>query len=310
MIAGSSNELTITAYDAYANINSSGVNNYTGAKSLTFSGLANAAAGNVPTVEGTNFGTATSITFTNGVSNVNGATLIAYKAESASVDVSDGSINSTGDSAYDLDLTVDPAAANNLAFLQQPSNAVAGASISPAVTVQVRDIYNNLKTNDSSTSVSITIGTNPGSGILSGAASTAVVNGIATFSGLSIDEAGAGYTLNADSGSLGGAVSNSFNITAAPVVVPSAVTAPSVISAESQLSNALILSIGPLPLTAGELTQYRINSFDPAGQVYFYHPLTNIFISVFNEYYKIRENDFRFTDPAQFTPLRKGFYYF
>jgi hypothetical protein len=60
--AGVSQTVTITARDASGNVASS----YTGAKSLTISGAAAAPAGNVPTLAATNFGSATSVTFTNG----------------------------------------------------------------------------------------------------------------------------------------------------------------------------------------------------------------------------------------------------
>src|SRR5688572_14481956 len=38
---------------------------------------------------------------------------------------------------------ISPAAASQLDFVQQPSNAVAGESISPAVTVQLKDQFGN-----------------------------------------------------------------------------------------------------------------------------------------------------------------------
>jgi hypothetical protein len=52
------------------------------------------------------------------------------------VDVSDGSINSAGDVSYDLDLTVNAGAANNLAFSQQPTSTVAGSASSHVVIAQ------------------------------------------------------------------------------------------------------------------------------------------------------------------------------
>src|SRR5207247_1582077 len=63
--------------------------------------------------------------------------------------------------------TVVAAAAHHLAFGVQPSNAVAGVVVSPAVTVRVLDQFNNLVTGDSS-NVTVAIGTNPGGGTLSG----------------------------------------------------------------------------------------------------------------------------------------------
>ena len=61
--------------------------------------------------------------------------------------------------------------------------------------------------------VSLAIATNPGGGTLSGGAAVTVASGIATFSGLSIDKAGTGYTLAASSTpSYTGATSTAFNV--------------------------------------------------------------------------------------------------
>jgi hypothetical protein len=61
--------------------------------------------------------------------------------------------------------------------------------------------------------VTLAIGTNPGGGTLSGITTVTAVNGVATFSGLSINRTGPGYTLTASSSGLTGATSAAFNIT-------------------------------------------------------------------------------------------------
>ena len=101
--------------------------------------------------------------------------------------------------------------ATQLVFGVQPSNATAGVAISPAVTVQVQDASGNLVTTDTS-NVTVAIGTNPGSGALSGTLTQAAVGGVATFNNLSINNAGIGYTLRATDGSLTPATSTSFTI--------------------------------------------------------------------------------------------------
>jgi subtilase family serine protease len=116
-------------------------------------------------------------------------------------------------SATSAAFTVTPGAPTRLAFSQQPTNTVAGAAIAPPVTVQILDANNNLVTTDSTDSITIAIGTNPGGGTLSGAASAVASNGVASFGNLSINKTGTGYTLQAGSGSLTGATSSSFNIT-------------------------------------------------------------------------------------------------
>jgi hypothetical protein len=105
--------------------------------------------------------------------------------------------------------------ATKLEFTGQPSNTSAGSAISPAVAVTVEDAAGNAVP-VTGRSITVAIGTNPAGGTLSG---TKVVNtdasGVATFSNLSMNNAGIGYTLATTSSGLTGATSNAFNITAA-----------------------------------------------------------------------------------------------
>src|SRR2546425_4326733 len=100
-----------------------------------------------------------------------------------------------------------------LAFSVQPSNAVSTVAISPAIQVQVQDANGSLMTT-ATDSITLAIGTNPGGGTLSGTLTVAAVGGVATFSNISIDKAGTGYTLTAAASGLAGATSSAFNITA------------------------------------------------------------------------------------------------
>ncbi len=264
--AGSNNELTITAYDANGNTAIS----YTGTKSLTFSGLSNAPNGTIPTIEGVNIGTSVNISFTDGVSNAGAATLTAYKAESVSLDVTDGTIDSNGNASYELDLTVNPGAANNLNFIQQPTNTLVNSTITPSVTVEVRDTWNNILTDDDTTDITASISTNPGTGTLSGTLTKTASGGQATFNGLSINKAGTGYVLRVSSGALTSANSNAFDIALGAVVL------------ESQSSNVLILRV--LLPNSQQVLQYQINTFEPIGSVYLYHPLVEADISAFDAF--------------------------
>src|SRR3989441_1419993 len=108
-------------------------------------------------------------------------------------------------------LTVTGPVPTQLAFSSPPTSATAGASISPAVQVEVQDAGGNRITT-ARNAVTLAIGTNPGSGTLSGTLTANAVAGVATFSGLSIDKAGTGYTLTAGSGTLTGATSAAFDI--------------------------------------------------------------------------------------------------
>ncbi len=95
-----------------------------------------------------------------------------------------------------------------LVFTQQPTNATSGAAFSPQVTVAVEDGAGVVITNSTAT-ITLT----PSAGALSGAASATAVNGVATFSNLSMALAGT-YTLTAASASLTSATSSAFTISA------------------------------------------------------------------------------------------------
>jgi hypothetical protein len=103
--------------------------------------------------------------------------------------------------------------ATQLVFTAEPTNTGAGDAITPAVTVAAQDNYGNTDASYG-TDISIAIDTNPGGGTLSGTTTVTPVSGVATFSDLSIDKAGTGYTLQATSGALSPGTSTSFNITA------------------------------------------------------------------------------------------------
>src|SRR5262249_27356579 len=140
----------------------------------------------------------------------NGATL--NTAGSQTVTATDTS-PSGGATPGTATLMVNPGAATQVVFGQQPTNAAANAAISPPVTVKIEDGFNNVETGDNTDQVTMAIGANPGGGTLNGTNPVTVSAGIATFSNLSINQPGNGYTLAASSGSLTSATSAAFNIT-------------------------------------------------------------------------------------------------
>jgi hypothetical protein len=110
-------------------------------------------------------------------------------------------------------VTVSPAVADHLLFLQQPTDTAAGQTMSPVI-VEVVDAFANVETGDNSDTITLSIGANPSGGTLSGTLSLTVVNGVATFSDLAIDLAGDGYTLHATIGAgLPDLDSDPFNVT-------------------------------------------------------------------------------------------------
>src|SRR5439155_1506516 len=107
-----------------------------------------------------------------------------------------------------------PAAATQLVFMVQPSNTLPLFTIQPPVDVVAADAAGNTVTSFTGL-VTIAIGKNRGllmPGTLSGTKTVAAVNGAATFSDLSINQPGIGYTLVVTSPSLTGAESASFNV--------------------------------------------------------------------------------------------------
>jgi subtilisin family serine protease len=108
---------------------------------------------------------------------------------------------------------ITPVGSPRLAFTGQPTGATAGAAISPAVEVTARDSLGNTFTTFTG-DVTLAIGTNPGGGTLTGRVTVAAVGGIATFSNLTIDRSGSGYSFTATASGAATGASTSFDVTA------------------------------------------------------------------------------------------------
>jgi hypothetical protein len=109
-------------------------------------------------------------------------------------------------------VTVTASGADHLVFVQQPTSTTSGATIAPAVTVQILDQYDNPTTSTDNVTVAIKSGTGASGATLSGTVMVAAVSGTATFNDLSIDKAANGYALHATNGALQ-ADSTTFAIT-------------------------------------------------------------------------------------------------
>lgn len=105
---------------------------------------------------------------------------------------------------------VTPAAALSLAFVVQPASVAVNAILSPAVQVEARDAFGNRATGFTG-DVTLALGDNPGGAVLGGTLVVAAVNGLATFSDLTVDAIAAGYTLEATAVALTAATSTTFN---------------------------------------------------------------------------------------------------
>jgi uncharacterized protein (TIGR03382 family) len=119
----------------------------------------------------------------------------------------------TGATATSAAFTVVAGPAAKLAFIKQPSNGPVG--ILNEVQVAVQDKFGNINLT-STAEVTLALEANPAGGTLTGTTKVAAVAGVATFKNLKITKLGAGYTLAATSGTLAKAVSNPFNLGAAP----------------------------------------------------------------------------------------------
>jgi hypothetical protein len=103
-----------------------------------------------------------------------------------------------------------------VAFDVQPGTTITGELISPAVLVVVQDAQGNTLMSASPT-ITLGLGTNPGGGSLWGLSTGLAASGAATFSDLSIDKPGRGYTLTAAAPGLTGNTSSPFDVTGEPV---------------------------------------------------------------------------------------------
>jgi hypothetical protein len=127
---------------------------------------------------------------------------------------------------------------------QPPASVTAGSGFGPSVTVE--DRFGDAIT-DYSGSVTIALAQGPSGGILGGTLSATAVDGIATFSGLTLDLAGTGYALEATAGGLESATTSEFN------VVP---------AAPAQL---VISTQPPSAITAGDGFGLSVDAEDPFG---------------------------------------------
>jgi len=131
-----------------------------------------------------------------------------------------------------------------LAFVVEPASSSAGAVIAPAVTVSVLQASGE---RSSGSSASVTLALTPGTGsagaTLGGTLTRAAVNGTATFNDLTLDKAGAGYTLTATSGSLTAATSSPFGVVAGSAASIAFTLQPSAAEAGTPISPAVQVTV-------------------------------------------------------------------
>ena len=157
-VAGTSQTITITAIDVNGGVDAT----YDGDYALTFSGANNSPDGTHPTVKDktnadVNFGSAATITFTNGVATTD---MDLYKVENAEVETTDGVYTTTERPSYDLNVSVSAATISNADTSISASPDPASVGRSETITVTAMDIYGNLLTSGGDTVVVSVAGAN------------------------------------------------------------------------------------------------------------------------------------------------------
>ncbi len=226
--AGSAFGLTVTALDQFGNI------------ATGFTGSVHAALKNNP---GTgSLGGTVVVTSTAGVAVFSNLLLDTagngYTIQATGTGLTDAITNS---------LNVTPAAATQLLVSAQPPSTVTAGSAF-GLTVTALDQFGNIATGFTG-SVHAALKNNPGTGTLGG---TVVVNstaGVAVFSKLLLDKAGAGFTIQATGTGVTDSITNSFNVAPA---------------AASQL---VVTTQPPAGVSVGNTFGLVVSALDPYGNV-------------------------------------------
>jgi hypothetical protein len=187
-----------------------------------------------------------------------GYTLTATDAGLTNPTATSNTFNITVGPSYQLAFTTEP-----------PASTTAGVAMT-SFAVSVEDKGGNVVTTDTS-SVTVAIGANPGAGTLSGTATVAAVNGVATFSTLSINKAGTGYTFAAADGSLVGATSTTFNIMAATATKLVYTTAAQTVTAGGHSGATTVTAEDPFgnPSNVTQNTTIALTSTDGASNTFY-----------------------------------------
>jgi hypothetical protein len=197
--AGSSFGFTVTAEDAEGNV----ATGFTGSETVALA--SNPAGGSL--------GGALTLSASSGI--VTFSALNLNKVGGYTLAVSSGTLTAATSTA----VSVTPGAATQLLISTQPPTTVAaGGTFGLAVTAE--DAQGNVATGFSG-SETVALASGPVGGSLGGTLIVTATGGVASFSGLTLSQAGSGYTLRVTSGALTPATSNSITATSNHVGPPS-----------------------------------------------------------------------------------------
>jgi alpha-tubulin suppressor-like RCC1 family protein len=139
----------------------------------------------------------------------------------ATIDPATGVVTAVGNGTTMITATVDfytgqavltvVQRATKLIFIAVPFGGTAGWTLSPTVKVEIEDAA-GARVATATDAVTLAFGTNPSGAAFVGTPMVAAAGGIATFSGLAIDKAGAGFTLVASATGLTGITSTPFTL--------------------------------------------------------------------------------------------------
>jgi hypothetical protein len=200
--AGSGFVLQAAIEDAYGNVE-------TGDNATVTVGL----AGNPG---GSTLGGTLSATATQGVAMFTGLTL-NNASSGYTIQVSSGVLTFATTTA----IKVIPGPAVQVVITEQPPSSVK-VNTGFGLQAAIEDAYGNVVSIATQT-VKVALGNNPAGGKLGGTLSEKANDGLATFSGLTINKAASGYTLQVTCGSLAPATTNAITVTSSSSVVPAAV---------------------------------------------------------------------------------------
>jgi hypothetical protein len=159
-------------------------------------------------------------------------------------------------------ITVNPGAAIRLVTTAEPPAAVnVGQTFGLEVTAE--DAGGNPIAGYSGF-VTVAIANNPGGAILGGTVKEPAVNGVATFTDLTLDQQGFGYTLTASSSGLTSNTTSAFDVLGPhtpPTANPQTVTLP-------DSGSASITLTGSSPVTPGSELVYTLTSLPASGTLY------------------------------------------
>jgi Bacterial Ig-like domain (group 3) len=193
-----------------------------GIRISTYNGPVTISLGNDPS-DATLGGTLT-VNAINGVATFSGLTLDAAD-DGYTIDVTGTKLTSTTTASFNV---VAGSPSELVVSAQPPSTVTAGSPFGLSVTFE--DAYGNIVTGDIG-NVTVGFGTNPGTGTLGGTEIVSAVDGVATFTGLTITQADIGYTLSLSATGVTG-------VTTTPMTINPAIASQLVIT-EAPRTNAI-----------------------------------------------------------------------